>query len=235
MNARPASYRTLASLSRITLLFQLQQRGTMTIGDLADATGLHPNTAREHLDRLVGEGFVTVTAEHRDSKGRPRKLYSAAAGADHGAGSIREAKLAEAQHRADQLRRLFPLKPAGAPETAPAGHCSGSQRQMDALEDHLDRSGFNAELDGDGVHMHLRDCPYIDMVRVHPEVCGVHFGLIQGVLDQAEGPLQALELHVLEGPNLCTVDLETRDAVAVDAQPAQAAEPSIIIHGVSTL
>jgi len=233
MSAHPPGYRTLASLSRINLLFQLQQRGTMTVGDLADATGLHPNTAREHLDRLIGDGFVTCEPEHKDTKGRPRMLYSAAAGADHRVGSIREAKVQAALHRADQLRRLFPITDVTHSEPGTPAACGAAlQRQLDALEDHLDQSGFDSVMADDGLRVHLHDCPYSAMVSAHPEVCGVHFRLIQGVLDQADGPIRAEALHILEGPNTCTVDLERTDTETVaDARPGT----EIIIHGVLKL
>ena len=239
MVPHPPSYRTLASLSRINLLHQLQQRGTMTVGDLAEATGLHPNTTREHLDRLIGEGFVTCEPEQRDIKGRPRMLYSAATGVDHQAGSIRVAKVDAALRRADQVRRMLPVEPIA---TAACIH-SPLQRQLDALDDHLDQSGFEAQLDEDGLHIHLHDCPYYDMVKAHPEVCDVHFRLLQGVLDQADGPLTAQQLHPLVGPNTCTLDLHSTDhstgpgtdpsadPEAPNPQPATA----IIIHGVLTL
>ncbi|TFC08966.1 winged helix-turn-helix transcriptional regulator [Cryobacterium algoritolerans] len=205
----PSSYRTLASFSRIQLLHFLQQRGTMTVGDLAEATGLHHNTTREHLQRLISDGFVTCEPEITETKGRPRMLYSAAGGADHQAGCIREAKAAAAERRGDLVRRMLPLQ---------AILHSPLQRQLDALDDHLDQTGFDATLDPDGDHVHLHDCPYSEMVKAHPEVCRVHFGLIKGLLEQAEGPLAAEALHPLVEANLCTLDLHR-------AEPGPAAEP----------
>lgn len=269
MAAQPPSYKTLASLSRINLLHQLQQRGTMTVGDLAEAAGLHHNTAREHLDRLISEGFVTCEPEPRQTKGRPRMLYSAARGVDSDASSVRGKKVEAALIRAEQLRRMLPvtaLDPSGAvavghacaaPEPADAGTAAASagldgeaatavsaaaavsasvrpthpavQRQFDALDDHLDQSGFDARISEDQQHVTLHDCPYSEMVKDHPEVCGVHFRLIQGVLEQAEGPLRAHQLHLIEAPRLCTIDLHQAgpeeieaDRVALEAAVAAA-------------
>jgi len=194
------SYRTLASISRITLLLHLQRRGTMTVGDLAEAAGLHPNTAREHLQRLVDDGFITCQPETRQTKGRPRMLYSAAAGAIE-PGSVRAAKAEAAERRGDLVRRLLPIE---AVESSPRQH------QMDALDDHLDASGFDSDHDPDGAHVHLHDCPYSEMVKLHPEVCTVHFGLIKSLLEQTDGPLRADQLHPLVGPDVCTLDLLVR-------------------------
>ena len=208
------SYRTLASISRITLLLHLQRRGTMTVGDLAEAAGLHPNTAREHLQRLVDDGFITCQPETRETKGRPRMLYSAAAGTAE-PGSVRAAKAEAAQRRGDLVRKLLPLE---AVDTSPR------QCQMDALDDHLDASGFDSDHDPDGTHVHLHDCPYSEMVKLHPEVCTVHFGLIKALLEQTDGPLRADRMHPLVGPDICTLDLLERVL-----EPALAAAP-VVIH-----
>ncbi|MDJ0338484.1 helix-turn-helix domain-containing protein [Cryobacterium sp. PH31-O1] len=206
MAAQPPSYKTLASLSRMNLLYQLQSRGTMTVNDLAEAAGLHHNTAREHLDRLINDGFVTCAPEPRDSKGRPKMLYSAASGAGTELGSIRSRKIAAAQARAEQLRRMLPLLPAGQPTLA---GCTGpaAQRQLDALDDHLDQAGFDASVASNGEQLHLHDCPYSEMVKDHPEVCGVHYRLIQGVLEQADGPLRAVGLNLIDAPHRCVIDV----------------------------
>ncbi|TFC24456.1 MarR family transcriptional regulator [Cryobacterium sp. TMT1-3] len=215
MAAQPPSYKTLASLSRMNLLYQLQSRGTMTVNDLAEAAGLHHNTAREHLDRLINEGFVTCAPQPRDSKGRPKMLYSAAGGVSTELGSIRSRKIEAAQERADQLRRMLP-----AGQAAVAG-CAGpaAQRQLDALDDHLDQAGFDASIAANREQLHLRDCPYSEMVKDHPEVCGVHYRLIQGVLEQADGPLRAVGLNLVDAPHLCVIDV-VAIPVARDDEPA---------------
>ena len=206
MAAQPPSYKTLASLSRMNLLYQLQSRGTMTVNDLAEAASLHHNTAREHLERLINDGFVTCSPETRESKGRPKMLYSAAGGVSTELGSIRARKIEAAQQRAAQLRKILPLLQSNQP--AQAG-CSGpdAQRQLDALDDHLDQAGFDASRSANGEQLKLHDCPYSEMVKEHPEVCGVHYRLIQGVLEQADGPLRAVGLNLIDAPHLCVIDV----------------------------
>ncbi|TFC21713.1 helix-turn-helix transcriptional regulator [Cryobacterium glucosi] len=231
----PSSYRTLASFSRIKLLYFLQQRGTMTVGDLAEATGLHHNTTREHLQRLINDGFVTCEPEERDVKGRPRMLYSAAAGVDHREGSIRVAKIEAAERRGDLVRRMLPVS---------AAIDSPLQRQLDALDDHLDQTGFDGRIDADGRHVRLHDCPYSEMVKEHPEVCRVHLGLLQGILQQTGGPLTADALHPLDEPDSCTLDLrhsdegaECEESEGADAGPVRVPTETdvVIIHGVFRL
>ena len=76
MTSRVSAYRTLASESRMHILHVLQgQDEPITVDAVAQAVGLHINTAREHLDRLVDGGFVTRESEVRTTRGRPRMLY----------------------------------------------------------------------------------------------------------------------------------------------------------------
>ncbi|MER6926503.1 helix-turn-helix domain-containing protein, partial [Streptomyces spiralis] len=48
------------------------------VREVAEQTGLHPNTARFHLDTLVKEGLVERRTEGRGRPGRPRTVYHAA-------------------------------------------------------------------------------------------------------------------------------------------------------------
>jgi predicted ArsR family transcriptional regulator len=69
---------------RAALILELRRRATpggvgigVGVDDLAAAVGLHPNTAREHLDVLVAEGLVERLPGPRAGRGRPRALYAA--------------------------------------------------------------------------------------------------------------------------------------------------------------
>src|SRR3954452_1076166 len=55
-------------------------RGTAepcSVTDIAEGVGLHPNTARFHLDGLVEAGLAERAIEDRRVPGRPRALYTA--------------------------------------------------------------------------------------------------------------------------------------------------------------
>ncbi|WP_330342044.1 helix-turn-helix domain-containing protein [Streptomyces sp. NBC_00557] len=44
------------------------------VRDIAEQTGLHPNTVRFHLDALVKEGLAESRTEGRGRPGRPRPV-----------------------------------------------------------------------------------------------------------------------------------------------------------------
>ncbi|WP_175558954.1 helix-turn-helix domain-containing protein [Sanguibacter gelidistatuariae] len=202
---RTETFRTLASPSRVELLHLLQERDRRTLAELVEATGLHPNTVREHLQRLTRGGYVTSIVETRTTRGRPRTLYSAATGADVETNDDVARKVASATERGDLLRRYLestvPTPTARLPE--------GALRQIDALDDHLDQSGFNACIDEAALRVDITDCPYQDMVaESHGMVCVVHLGLVRTVLSQAGGPVTARALLPFSGPGCCTLSLE---------------------------
>ncbi len=197
MAARPQDYRTLASLSRITLLHELQQHGQKTVDELAHVTGLHHNTAREHLHRLIEAGFVTSEPLPSPGKGRPKLIYSAAQGER---GQHAQERAAAAHRRTAALPPLLPIRAVSNPRTAAA-------RQLDLLDDHMAQCGFDADIDADGSRMTMHHCPFGELARAHPEVCAVHFELVKDALHLVNGPVQARALHPFSGPGDCTVDL----------------------------
>lgn len=75
----PRAHQVLASVSRVAVLEILQRAATpLGVQDLADRTGLHPNTVRGHLERLVEFGHVVQSTDGVRRPGRPRRLYTAA-------------------------------------------------------------------------------------------------------------------------------------------------------------
>ncbi|MEO6941889.1 MAG: helix-turn-helix domain-containing protein [Terrimesophilobacter sp.] len=194
-------YRTLASLSRINLLHALHVNGAQTVTELAAATGLHHNTAREHLHRLIDAGFVDSETIPTTTKGRPQLSYRAARGA---ASPAHQARVSASERRSDLIRRLLPLSDVSR-ESTPVS------RQLDALDDHMDQCGFDAELSTDRSHMTMHDCPFADLAKANPQVCEVHFELVKDALDIGDGPIHAQELHPFSEPRACRVDLESSE------------------------
>ncbi|GAA1778533.1 helix-turn-helix transcriptional regulator [Agromyces lapidis] len=200
----PDPYRTLSSYSRVALLHLLQQQPAQTVVELAAAVGLHHNTTREHLQRLVDDGFVTATPEHRPSRGRPRLRYSAATGSVEERNPPAQERLRHAVERGDLLRRAVP----NTADRADAGFDRDARRQIDALDDHLDRTGFEPEIDTEQLRVQLAGCPFQSMVDEHRDVvCSVHFGVIRTVLAHAGGPIEARELLPFSAPGCCTLQL----------------------------
>lgn len=231
---RTQAARTLASGSRVDLLHLLQDGAEHTIGELAVATGLHENTTREHLQRLVADGFAQRAPERRSVRGRPRMVYRAVSADDLRSDPHAQRRIEESIARVALTRVLLegygrsvgsPTQAAQAagramlddptigghglgPVPTPPDATPSADRQLDALEGHLERLGFDPELDRDELAFHLYRCPFKDLAQARPEVvCNVHLGLAQGVLDAVPGPVAAHKLLPFVGPDHCVLQL----------------------------
>jgi len=174
----------ISTFSRVRILHLVQSRAERTIGELCQATGLHPNTVREHLQRLIEGGYVIQASEHRTTRGRPRTLYSAATGMADASSPIARNKAKAAAERGDLLRRVIPTSASALGRDA--------TYQLDALIEHLEESGFEPVVDDEQLTVDLSPCPHAaGRAEDRPMLCSVHLGLMQGVLTEAGGPLAA--------------------------------------------
>ena len=191
--------RTLASARRLAILRFLRERGEPAlVTEVARATGLHPNTAREHLDRLVQARFVGRDAEHRGTAGRPRLRYRL----------LRRPAAATADQR---FRAVFLERAAEGVASATADASSRTQvaRQLAALELHLDDLGFAPETEAPARTVHLRRCPYATLAHERTELmCEVHLDLARDVLAAEGGPVTAESLEPFVGPRHCLLHLD---------------------------
>ncbi|WP_444662403.1 helix-turn-helix transcriptional regulator [Cellulomonas sp. CW35] len=252
---RTPAERTLAAASRVDLLRILQRGGSHTVGELAAATGLHENTTREHLARLVADGYAVRTPEARTVRGRPRMLYRVASPDDARRDPIAMGRLEESIAHVALTKVLISgfgrdlgptreaarsagyaltapggvLEPAVEPLPEPAAVTPGGpdagdasraveRRQLDALEGHLDRLGFDPERDDDALRIDLWRCPFLELARERPDVvCSVHLGLASGVLETVGGPLTADRLRPFVGREHCVLELRRSTAPLADA------------------
>lgn len=217
------AYRVLSSESRVAILRLLEDRGEpLPVEEVAEAVGLHVNTVREHLDRLVVAGFADRAPEIRHTRGRPRMLYRSTA---------TEATTELDQRVRDQLMRVL-LSGYPRPEEAraraeqagevwashypceTAGRDEGTRAsQLAALHDHFRALGFEPAPDTDGLTLRLQHCPFADLRGQDGDlVCRVHLGLTRGMLARHEGPL-AVDRIVCVGEG-CEVRLRDRSVTA---------------------
>jgi predicted ArsR family transcriptional regulator len=189
----------------------------MSVDDVARSVGLHVNTARFHLDRLVEAGLAERESEERVQPGRPRMLYRA--GADAPRAGERSYRLL-AQILASYVATQTP-HPARAALTA--GEAWGRYlterpapfQRIDAaaatrqLVETLDGIGFAPEAaTGRKRQILLHHCPFREAAEEHREVvCSIHLGLMRGVLAALDAPLEARRLDPFVEPSLCVTHL----------------------------
>lgn len=190
----------ISTFSRVQILHLVQARPRRAIEELCAATGLHANTVREHLQRLIDGGYVLQESEHRTTRGRPRALYSAVTGAPDASSPVARDKILAAARRGDILRQVLP--------DAVADLGPRANHQLDALVEHLEESGFEPVVDDGELTVDLTPCPHAaGRPEDRPVLCSVHLGLMQGVLTEAGGPLEAAAVLDPGVPEECTVQL----------------------------
>lgn len=213
-----------AGASRLRVLQTLRQHPEgLGAQDLADAVGLHINTVRFHLDRLVADGVVARADEDRSEPGRPRLNYTVVA--DPGsqgdkrsyrllasmlAGCISESvpNAAEVAREAGRTWGRYLVERPGPYRRTEEDEALGQLVQL------LDDIGFAPEVapyehaDEADREIRLHHCPFLEIADEHREVvCSAHLGLMQGALSEIRAPLEARRLEPFVQPSLCVATL----------------------------
>jgi predicted ArsR family transcriptional regulator len=206
-----------AGARRADVLGRLREAsGPLSAADLAAQTGLHVNTARFHLDRLVTDGLAERMPESRDEPGRPRILYQTR-GQPPGPRSYRllaemltglVASLSDAGPAAMEAGRAWGRHLVERP--APSERVNADEA-VARLSRVLEATGFQPETRKAGKHVFeidLLHCPFREVAERHQDiVCAIHLGLMQGALTELRAPLKAESLKPFVTPTVCVARL----------------------------
>lgn len=197
------------------LVLLRQATGPLSVAEVAKAMDLHANTARFHLDGLVEDGLAERATESRDTRGRPRVLYTSE-GAPPGPSSYAllaemltglVSTLADAGSESVELGRMWGRHLVERPAPSERLATDEALARLDSL---LDEVGFEPETGppGKDVEVRLRHCPFRAVAEKHTDVvCAIHLGLMQGALDELGVPLETTSLEPLVTPQLCIAHL----------------------------
>jgi predicted ArsR family transcriptional regulator len=203
------------------------------VQEVAERCGLHPNTARFHLDALVAAGLASRDrgprqnpasghTGHPGRPGRPAIGYRAADGEGSGAPTGERRYRLLAEMLASMIAGLLP-HPATTAEQAgrewggylteqpPPYRPPTAARALDDLTALLADMGFDPEVAALGTRprMLLRECPFREVASRHQAVvCSLHLGVIRGALSRMRAPLTVGRLEPFAGPGLCLVHLK---------------------------
>ena len=203
MSTQAVGYSAISSFSRVEILHLIQVEPRQTVAGLAAATDLHPNTVREHLDRLLDAGHIVRETERRTTRGRPRVLYSAATGEAEASSPVARRKARAAAERGDIMRRVMPWTGTSVSDLG-----TDSTHQLDAIVDHLTESGFDPLIDESALTIDLTPCPHATAQSANRDIlCSVHLGIMQSVLAEAQGPLSVEGMKPSCDPTQCVVQL----------------------------
>lgn len=206
--SRRAALLTL-SAARTRVLEHLQSCvEPVTPAEVAEALGLHDNTARLHLEGLVAAGLAQQRPGEPAGRGRPPMTYVSGAPQDADPRIRDYAYLAAALASVVALRSPDPqedARTAGAAwgrELATAMKPATAKAARSEVVHLLDVLGFDPETRAQSVL--LRRCPLLDVAREHPDVvCQVHLGLVRGALAQMGHDAPDAQLDPFAEPGGC--------------------------------
>lgn len=191
----------------------------VSIAQVAEAVGVHPNTARFHLDALVEQGSAVRTLGEPAGPGRPRTLYGPRPGMDRGGArryqtlsrilvSSMASGAAAAEGEALAAGRAWGAHLVQSP---PPFTRTGERQAVDALTALLADLDFEprhvSEPGGPG-RIRLGHCPFLELAEEYGHViCPLHLGLMQGALTRLDAPVRAERLQPFAEPGACLVHL----------------------------
>ncbi len=215
------------SRREIYLLLHASEAGH-TAGEVAAATGLHPNVARHHLDKLMGGGHIEVSQRLPSGAGRPAKVYRSTERSlrlefDVRHDDILVTLLGKALSRLPESEAAALAEEVGeeyGKQMASAMHAAGSdeitQRSfrsaLHMVADALSSHGFSAHAERHGEELRIVSghCPFGDVAIEHPVICAVDRGMVRGMLGSIYGETKVqLGGSIARGDDACVTDVHT--------------------------
>lgn len=195
----------------------------LTAGEVAERTGLHPNVARHHLDKLVGGSYLEVTQRPSAGAGRPAKLYQATNPGLHLSFDVGHHDIlitllgkalgqlpdGEAEALAEEVGLEYGRRMAASMGADPEAQRS-FRAALHVVADALSAHGFaaHAERHGEELRIVSDHCPFGDVAIEHPVICAIDRGMVQGLLGSLYGETAvALSSSVARGDDACVADV----------------------------
>lgn len=199
--------------------------GPLGVREVAQRTGLHANTARFHLEALVEAGLATRETEDRETPGRPRIGYRAAADSPVGQRrywllaemltSLIAGTMAAPGQAAEEAGREWGAYLTEQPPPYERPTAVESLAKLTAIMTEL---GFTPrpEDGADGQYrLYLQHCPFREVAERHQDViCSLHLGIMRGALARLRAPLSTDGLDPFAAPGLCVARLSAGEAAA---------------------
>src|SRR5690625_523237 len=188
------------------LRYVMSQHEPRAVAEIASALSLHSNTIRFHLEALMKLNYVSEKQDAPQGQGRPRRLYSATDQAPEvDTSHLRDLTQVLLRHIVGESKHpqktVEEIGQAWGEELASVDdqdlqHLS-EVATPDALEEiikHTQSMGLEATRTGDGT-VAFTSCPYRTVSQpLLSNMCAIHFGLLRGYLEEAEAPVDLVDL-----------------------------------------
>lgn len=218
------------------MLRSVEDHGPASVTDLVEATGLHENTVRGHLDRLCADGYVRSESSRPAGRGRPSlrwiAVHAEARNPYAGLAIALAETLSAASPNATALMRAAGVA-WGTSLAERSNEPAGTEASLDETRKLIfevmrdqgfspepskgetgeaGENGENGEAGKPGEtapELLLRSCPILEAAKGAPHiVCAAHTGMIEGLVRSrgSEGRL-TIDLEPFAAPHACALRL----------------------------
>ena len=190
-----------------------ERTGTgLTAQQIGTAFGIHPTTARFHLEHLVKLGEAVRQTRDSDGqsagRGRPAVIYSPTS-MNHAKEDMISSLCAALENACPDTRsRDAAALKAGLTWGRTLAHQKREHAEKSAppsmtqtLIDVLTTLGFAPVRTGsDSANLYLTSCPFLNSVSSHPIICTIHRGMVQGLAESSNKETRDRKARVLLKP-----------------------------------
>jgi predicted ArsR family transcriptional regulator len=180
---------------------------------ITGAVGLSANAVRFHLQNLIENGSVAQAAPaDQPGPGRPAIRYTATPTEDNSPDSAyrllsgllaRELSRSGSPDAASDAGRDW-ARALAPPRWTDMSHAD----PIEVVGALFENSGFDPRRGPDGQTLELHRCPFLDLAVEQPDVvCGIHLGLVKGLLEEIGARREVRLIPVLDGSGPCLVRL----------------------------
>jgi predicted ArsR family transcriptional regulator len=207
---------------RDILLRFYADRKPRSVEQVAREANVHRSVAFDHLERLVGLGYL-VSERRRGFPGKPAKIYRLTAGPVQISHPMRrydvlaEALAREFQRTGDSGSKA--IRQAGSALGATLARAD-ARSVTDALEP-LAEMGGEYEIGPKGA-IECGNCLFAEACRRAPVICSFHAGLLEALLERTP-EAAAVEALGHRGPNGCAYLIHRRSRTDAGGEPSFAA------------
>ncbi|MGH7922412.1 MAG: hypothetical protein ACREQM_21105 [Candidatus Dormibacteraceae bacterium] len=206
-------------LRAILQTFAARPAAALTVDEIASEHHLHRSVAFTHLERLA-DASLLQRGTRAGGRGRPARTYRYA-------GHAAEASHPARQHRVLAEILATALAPRGSDGVA-AAHERGRRYGLSLVGSAHHASSavealapFGGDYRLDGPILEARNCVFREACNSAQEVvCGVHAGVIEGVLEMTQGPARVAPMGPDESGG-CRFCVELPDRADASALPAE--------------
>lgn len=180
--------------------------GGLSVKQVAESIGLHPNTVRGHMEVLEARGLVNVQTAHGEGPGRPSRLYLAQTSAPGVSLSHMTALIMAGLEAVDPASVAETARQWGrgwAVEMLKEGEIERRSSVIECVTRLTAEMGFAPVANGSSIRLYR--CPLLRADgSSEPAICQIHLGFFESLAENLGGSDLDVQLFPHDAPDSCS-------------------------------